>query len=70
MGAAELATHDALTAVRANHVFGLGPTANWVEGRAIKYANRLFERHVKNGTFHAGCYGEYLETFLRTLFDY
>ena len=69
MTPAELAAHDALTALRQAHAFGTSP-ATWTEDRAMRHANRLSDRHVKNGTFHAGFAGEYIETFLRTLFDY
>ena len=66
MTPAELATHDAITALRQANAFG-SPVS---EERALKHAHRLSDRHVKNGTFHAGLVGEYIETFLRTLFDY
>jgi hypothetical protein len=69
MQVAELAAHDALTALRQAIAFGSRPEA-WTENRATKHALRLCDRHVKNGTFHAGFAGEYLEAFLRTLFDY
>lgn len=69
MTPAELATHDALTALRGARAFGVG-TEPWTEARARAHCLRLADRHVRNGTFHAGCVGDYLETFLRTLFDY
>lgn len=69
MSPAELATHDALTALKQARAFDSTAKA-WTEDRARQHAIRLSDRHVKNDTFHAGHAGEYLETFLRTLFDY